>query len=131
MRFSTSVSIHYSSLSGPLTNGLKYFWFWLRFHVVIQILSLKNLTRQGMILYFGEIDSPGYHTPGRSNSLGMIPWGDWPAGYDTLGRLTHGVMIPGGYWLAGVWYPGEIDLPGYDTTGTGLGIRSFQENATF
>ena len=45
---------HYSNLSGPLTNGLKYFRFWLRFRGVIQILGSTKLTRRG-----------------------MKPWGDW------------------------------------------------------
>ena len=39
----------YSYLPGPLTNGLKYFRFWLRFRGVIKILGLKEQTRQGMI----------------------------------------------------------------------------------
>ena len=62
----------------------------------------------------GEIDSPGYHTPGSYiladfllTLRGMIPGEIDSPGYDTLGD-----------WLAGVWCPGEIDLPGYDPPGS-------------
>ena len=81
----------YSKLLGPLTNGKKYFLFWFRFRGNIWILGLKKWltgvwfpwescfgrflwTRQGMT---GEIDSPGYHTPGRLTRRGIKPWGDW------------------------------------------------------
>ena len=30
---------HNSSLPGPLSNGLKYFWFWLRFRRVIRVFQ--------------------------------------------------------------------------------------------
>ena len=40
---------HYSNLSGPLSDGLQYFKFWIRFRRVIQILASKKLTGRGMI----------------------------------------------------------------------------------
>ena len=36
--------LHYSNLPGPLTNGFKYFRFWLRFCWVIRIVGSKNQT---------------------------------------------------------------------------------------
>ena len=35
-RFSTSILFHHSNQPGPLTNGLKYFRFWLRVRRAIQ-----------------------------------------------------------------------------------------------
>ena len=37
------LQVHHSNLSGPLTNGLNYFLFWLTFRRVIQILLSKKL----------------------------------------------------------------------------------------
>ena len=44
MRFSTFSFVHHSNLPGPLTNGFKYFRFWLRFR---------------RVNYFVKIISPG------------------------------------------------------------------------
>ena len=57
-RFSTSSFFHHSNQPGPLTNGLKYFRFWLSFCRVIWIfLNLPG------VWYCAESISPGYHTP--------------------------------------------------------------------
>ena len=59
-RFSTFSFFHNSNLSGPLSKGLKYFWFWLRFRWVIRIFR-KNFHG---VSYCAESISPGYATPG-------------------------------------------------------------------
>ena len=83
--------LHYLICLGH-SNGLNYFRFWLRFCGVIRILGLKNWLagvsyseRQVLsdfywlagIWYSREIDSPGFHAPGRLNRWGIIPWGIW------------------------------------------------------
>ena len=40
---------HYLNLPGPLTNGLKYIRFCLRFCGVIKILGLTKMTGRGVI----------------------------------------------------------------------------------
>ena len=67
---------HYSNLPGPLTNELKYFWFWLGFRGVIQILGYK-------------IDSPGYDTPARLTCRDIIPQGDWLNRVHIPGRFNN------------------------------------------
>ena len=49
-RFSTSRFIHHSNLPGPLSNGVKFFRFWLRFRWVIRSLVSKKLTPRSIIL---------------------------------------------------------------------------------
>ena len=73
---------HYLNLPGPLTNGLKYIRFCLRFCGVIKMLGLKKLLVG--VWYpqescFGRcfIDSPGYDTLGRLTRLGIKPQGKW------------------------------------------------------
>ena len=58
--FRPQVFFHNSNLPVPLTNGLKYFRFWLRIHRVIRILSPK-------------IWLPGLSYPSKAVSRGMIP----------------------------------------------------------
>ena len=55
---------HNSNLPGPLTNGLKYFRFWLRIRRVIQIF--RNLRWDNL---------PEYHTPVSPSPRGFIPRG--------------------------------------------------------
>ena len=83
---------HHSNQPWLLTNGLKYFWLWLRIRRVIRILSLK-IWLPG-VSYPGESDSPWYHTP-----VCQSPWG----------------IIPQRVNLPGVSYPCESISPGYDT----------------
>ena len=47
--FSAFSFFHNSNLAGPLTNGLKYFRFWLSFRWVIRFLGSKKLTPRGII----------------------------------------------------------------------------------
>ena len=69
--FSTSSFLHHSNQPWLLTNGLKYFWFWLRIRWVIRILSPK-IGPPG-VSYPGESDSPWYHTPISQSPQGIIP----------------------------------------------------------
>ena len=80
-------------MPGPLTIGLKYFYF----RGVIQILGLKKLSHTGRLTRWGMttgescfgrfyIDSSGYDTPGRLTCGGIIP---------APGRLTRWGIIPG------------------------------------
>ena len=69
------------------------------------------------ISYPLEIDSPGYHTPGRLTHRDIIPQGDWLTRISYLWRLTHWDIIPRGDWLTGISHPLEIDSPGYHTPG--------------
>ena len=72
----------FSNIPRPLTNRLKYFWFWLRICRVIRILSLKNLLLG--IWYPGESISLGYDTPASQSPRGMIPrWVNLPRVYHT------------------------------------------------
>ena len=91
---------HNSNQLGPLTNGLKYLRFWLSFRWVILIFVADSLG------YYtpGSIDSPRYATPGRFD--------------ESFGSMTPRGMIPRQDWLCAVWYPGELDLPGYHTPGS-------------
>ena len=90
-KLSFSIFYYYSNLPRRVTDGLKYFRFWLRFSRVIQILGFK------------KTDLPGYDTPGRLTRRGIIPWGDW---------LTGVSYVPRRDWLTGVSYPRKIDSPG-------------------
>ena len=99
MRILTSSFFHNSNQPVPLINGLKYFWFWLRIHWVIRILSPK-IWLSG-VSYPGESVSLGYHTPASQSPRGIIPL-----------RVN----------LPRVSYPGDSiknlpkhDSPGYDT----------------
>ena len=55
---------HHSNLPGSLTNGLKYFRFWLRFRRVIRIFRGIILCRVNLpaVSYCKESISPQYHT---------------------------------------------------------------------
>ena len=56
---------HYSDLPRPLTNGLKYFLFWLRFWRLFEFWGISL----GMI---PQSSSPGYHSPASQSPQGII-----------------------------------------------------------
>ena len=90
-KLSFSIFYYYSNLPRRVTDGLKYFRFWLRFSRVIQILGFKK-NWLAWIWYPREIDSPGYYTLGRLTHGCIIC---------TSERLTHRGIIPQEDWLAG------------------------------
>ena len=61
-------------LPGPLTNGLNYFRFWLRFRRVIRIFLGIILCRVNLsaVSYCAESISPQYHTAGSQYPRSII-----------------------------------------------------------
>ena len=68
--FDLQFFFHNSNLPVPMTNRLKYFWFWFIIHWFIRILSPK-IWLPG-VSYPVQSISPGYHTPA-SQSRGTVP----------------------------------------------------------
>ena len=101
----------------PVTNGLKYFRFWLRFRELFK-LEFFGIS-PGYHRYPGKSISLGYHTAWSQSPRGMRPLGDWgpksrrnvPLNRIRDSHMTWRGMKPKGDLLRAVWYryPGEID----------------------
>ena len=99
-----------------LTNGLKYFRFWLRIRKVIQILSSK-IWLPG-VSYPSESDSPWYHTPVSQSPQGIIlrrvnlPELSNPCESISPGYQSPGDSIKNPPRHDSLGYPRQVNLPG-------------------